>query len=213
MNLNLFTNCTDTCLSNPTIFKTLDSFKQTFGEAEISIYLDPNPNRNLLQAYSELIYRTLGVKPTITSGLADGYMKSLLMGKSKYIFQLEHDWTFQNITHSSNEIIEIMERDNLWFMLFNKHPNNGQLNGTKWQSYFTSTNRDYCLTDRISNNPHIINREYYLKNIAPKINWTAKGAGQIEQVLQKSGLECAVYGKYSLPPTVKHLNGRKGGLK
>src|SRR5579883_1346030 len=51
-----------------------------------------------------------GASVVRTSGLADGYKKSLLAAKTPYLFQLEHDWLFEHqlIHHTLTEIIDAM---------------------------------------------------------------------------------------------------------
>lgn len=212
MKLCIFTNCTNDCLSRPTITATYQSFLNTFGLADsLTVYYDPRPNEKDARDYLQALYTWFGIENVVvTNGLAHGYRKAL-ESPDDYLFMLEHDWIFKNVSHKSNELIDIMKRDNLWFMLFNKHSNNEELNGTIWQSYFKD-NGEYCLTDRVSNNPHIINRKYYRDNIMHLVNWTIGGAGMIEQTLQKKH-DIAVYGKYGLEPTIKHINGRRGGKK
>lgn len=213
--LCLFTNCHDGCLTEPTIFRTIRSFTETFGRPEkIEIYCDPNPNRKDYDEYANEIEKHTGIKPIKTTGLDNGWITALNTATTPYLFMLEADWRFypEFISHTLEEIEQMMSDNNLWFLLFNKHKNNKLLNGTKWQTYFKATGKDYCLSDRFSNNPNILEVEYFKKNIVPKVDWTIGGAGRIEQVLQRK-VDIAVYGKYGNQPTIRHLNGRRGGKK
>lgn len=211
MRLCLFTNCTNGILERPTILETYESWVASFGKPEnITIYIDPSPNPKYLKKYLVFLNNNFNCDVVITNGLADGYRRALDT-KDDYLFMLEHDWLFEGVEHSLDYITGLMEYDKLWFMLFNKHFNDNSLDGTKWQSYFKD-NGQYCLTDRVSNNPHIINRAHYLKKIAPLVDWTQPGAGKIEQVLQKKH-EIAVYGGYGHAPTISHLNARREGKK
>lgn len=213
--LAVFTNCTNDILTAPTIHKTLRSYFNVLkpNHETVKIYCDPYPNEQYITDYLKDLKKT-GFDVTITKSLSDGYRKALDLN-ADYLFMLEHDWLFikERITHKLDEIIKIMERDNLWFMGFNRLMNDESLNDTKWQTYFHKRTHEYCLTDRVSNNPHVINRKYYLEHIAPLIDWTVKGAGYIEQRLQKNGHEVAIYGNFGLEPTLIHLDGRKGGKK
>lgn len=213
--LCLFTNCHKGCLSEPTIFRTLKSWTKTFGEPErLEIYCDPNPNPNDYDEYAKAIEKQTGVKPIKTTGLDNGWITAVINAKTKYLFICEADWQFypEHINHTINEIEQMMLENKLWFLLFNKQKNDTQLNGTKWQTYFKPTDKPYCKSDRFSNNPNILEAEYFLKNIAPKVDWTIGGAGRIEQVLQRK-VDITVYGKYGNQPTIRHLDGRRGGKK
>lgn len=213
--LCLFTNCHKGCLIEPTIFRTLRSFKKTFGEPEkLEIYCDPNPNHKDYDEYAREIEKQTGIKPIKTTGLDNGWLTALNTATTPYLFMLEADWRFypEFIKHSLREIEQMMSDNNLWFLLFNKHKNDTALNGTKWQTYFKPTEKDYCLSDRFSNNPNILEVEYFKKHIVPKVDWTIGGAGRIEQVLQRK-VDITVYGKYGNQPTIRHLNGRRGGKK
>jgi len=210
--LAVMSNCTNDCLTNPTIYDTIQSWKDTFGEPEnIAIYLDPNPNPQLLGEYVQQIKDRTGINPIVTESLSDGYRRAL-DENYEFIFYLEHDWRLQGIHHSLGDILGMMKTDKRWFMLFNQHRNIDDPRLAKWQSYLKPHNRNYCLTDRISNNPHIIWREMYRSKCLHLVDWTVKGAGLIEQVLEKK-FEVAVYGEYDKEPTIVHTDGRKKGAK
>lgn len=211
--LNLFTNCHIGCINDPTIFDTYESYVDTFGYPDyINIYCDPNPNPSSFVKYREMIKDYFGEYPTETKSLSDGYQRSINSAKTKYIFQLEADWNFQNIKHSMQSIVNQMMLDNLWFMLFNQHKNIDDPRLGQWQSYLKAHNGIYSKTDRISNNPHIIEVESYKKKAYPLVDWTIKGAGQIEQALEKK-FDVAIYGQYGLEPTIVHKDMRRGGKK
>lgn len=213
--LCLFTNCHKGCLVEPTIFRTIRSFTETFGEPEkIEIYCDPNPNFRYYQKYSKMIEEKTGIKPIKTTGLDNGWITAINNATTPYLFMLEADWRFypEYIKHTINDITDMMSENKLWFLLFNKHKNDTALNGTKWQTYFKATDKDYCLSDRFSNNPNILEVKYFKKHIVKRVNWNIGGAGRIEQVLQKK-VDIAVYGKYDNQPTIRHLNARRHGAK
>lgn len=206
--LALMTNCTNACLSDPTIFDTLDSWKATFGEPEnLEIFLDSNPNPQHLSKYRDSIIQRIGKEPIVTTSLSDGYKQALDMNY-EFIFYVEHDWRFQNITHSVGDILGMMKTDKRWFMLFNQHKNIDMPELAKWQTYLKPYNNNYCLSDRVSNNPHIIWRDVYRSQAMPLVDWTVAGAGYIEQALEKK-FEVAVYGTYRKSPTIIHTDGRR----
>lgn len=212
--LNLFTNCHLKCTTEPTIFETYESYVKTFGKPKrLTIYCDPNPHAELYEEYSKQIEDYFGQPPVKTKGLADGYKHSLDNADTEYLFQLEADWKFQNIRHSLLQIIREQKKDMKMMMLFNQHKNTHHSWLSKWQSYFKqSRNPMYCLSDRVSNNPHIIEVEAYRREAMHLVDWTIPGAGMIEQVLEKK-FQIAIYGAYGLAPTIVHLDSRKGEKK
>jgi hypothetical protein len=217
VSLAVFTNCTDTCLTEPTIYDTLASLIQAFRDQNfktLTVYCDPHPNPKLYKDYVKKL-ESYGFYVVKTKSLSDGWKQAIEGCKEDYLFLCEHDWLFlaSEINHKLFKIIRMMNKNKLWYMRFNKRDNIDDDKLAKWQSYFKQGGKGYCLTDNISNNPHIINVAYYKEHILTLVDWSKKGAGMIEQSLQKSGLEGAVYGDYGKLPTIKHLDGRKGGLK
>lgn len=212
--LNLFTNCHLKCTTEPTIFETYESYVKTFGKPKrLTIYCDPNPHVELYEEYTKQIADYFGQLPIKTKGLADGYKHSLDNADTEYLFQLEGDWKFQNTRHSLLQIVREQKRDMKMMMLFNQHKNMHYSWLSKWQSYFKqSRNQMYCLSDRVSNNPHIIEVQAYKREAMHLVDWTIPGAGMIEQVLEKK-FQIAVYGAYGLAPTIVHLDSRRGEKK
>lgn len=210
MHLNLFTNCTVNAPSTKTIEDTFISFSETFGIIPYTVYVDPNPNREAYDDYLENLYNIFGGTIIETTGLADGYIQSIESGKADYLFQLEHDWTFQNIHHSLRQFEVLMAHTGLPYLRFNKHPNVDYEWLRKWQSFLMPNEAlgiPYCLTDNISNNPHIIDREYYKREVLHRIK-RESGAEGIEQNLEKRDIIGAVYGGLNHPATILHLDGR-----
>lgn len=212
--LNIFTNCHVGCTTEPTIFDTYDSYVNTFGVPEkLTIYCDPNPHQELYEEYSKQIEDYFKQSPIKTGGLAEGYKHSLDNADTEYLFQLEADWNFQNISHSVIDIVREQKRDMKIMMLFNQHQNIpiGWLR--KYQTYFKrSKNPIYCSSDRVSNNPHIIEVEQYKREAMHLVEWKLPAAGRIEQELEKK-FDIAIYGEYGLPPTIVHTDSRRGEKK
>lgn len=210
--LNIFTNCTDSVLFEPTILKTYDSFIETFGVPEkLDIYLDPHPNKGALDSYITYIRDVFNVEPIITSGLADGYRRCL-DSEDELQFMLEHDWTFKSVEHSLEQITDLIKENALFYLRFNKFKNEDYDWLRKWQTELIP-GKGFCYTDNLSNNPHIIKTSYYKRYLLYSVDWSLPGAGQIEQVLAKSGHWGAVYGNYGHEATVEHIDGRRGGRK
>lgn len=205
--LNIFTNCATKAVQELTILQTYQSFVDTFGKPkELRVYMDIHPNRLVALKYRSIIRKKLGVDPIITSSLADGYVKAIENAEDDYIFMLEHDWRFENINHSLAEIKDLMEKEELFYMKFNKFPNHHYDWLRKWETDMIPK-EGYCLTDNISNNPHILNVEYYRKNLVKYIDKYATGSLGIEHNLEKKDWG-AVYGDIGHPATAIHIDGR-----
>lgn len=211
--LNIFTNCTNEILTRPTIYDTYESYVKTFGKPEsFTIYCDPNPNPQSLQEYLKRLREYFNVEPVVTKGLADGWVKSIQNAPTSHIFQLEADWNFQNIDHSIEYIMQMMQKNGLFYMRFNQHMNQDYRWLRKWQTRLIGK-KGYCLSDNLSNNPHILEVDYYKRHLLHLIDPEVPGAGLIEQNLEKIGHWGAVYGNYGHPPTILHTDGRGKGKK
>lgn len=209
--LSIFTNSIPTAPSTAILEKTFRSFVDTFGGIPAKLYLDPKPNRAAADDYIRNLRKQFGLNPIITTSLSDGYIRSIKESKADYLFQLEHDWTFQNINHSLPQILEAMAAANIYHFRFSKHPNTLTPGLMKWQTIMVekeSAGIKYCETDNLSNNPHIIDRKYYLENILSRIT-ILPGSRGIEENLTKKELIGCQYGPLDYPETIKHLQGRK----
>lgn len=213
--LSIFTNCINTAPSIAIIKKTYESFVETFGEIPYKIYLDPHPNEAAYPEYKKNLEKYFkGAVIIPTTGLSDGYKKSIRESGADYLFQLEHDWSFVTplIGHSLQEIMETMTAEGIYHFRFSKHENRLHPDLLKWQTIMTAkecrrTGIRYCETDNLSNNPHIIDRRKYLGFLDRIL--TRTGARGIEENLTKKGLVGCQYGGLNYPPTIKHLQGRK----
>lgn len=209
--LHIFTNSTDKAVDPllTIINQTYSSFLKVFGnQCQVVVWCDPNPNTNAADNYiTELkkVFRTVN----ITKSLIAGYYQAVTNSKSDYLFMLEHDWKIlPTITHSLDEIVECMEENNLWYLIFHKFNNSDNFTPNKKLKEQHGTNMSFCVTNRVSNNPHIINRSKYLDNAIKYINLNAVGSNGLEVELTKSPLSAAFYGDICQLATVKHLNGR-----
>lgn len=201
--LNIFTNCRKD--SDINIIKgTYDSFVGTFGTLPLTIYVDPNPNTKHFPRYLRELQR-FDAEVIQTKSMSDGYVISL-KSKEDYLFQLEHDWNFQNINHSLEELISLMERDDLSYLRFGSRENLQTPHMENYQTFLRekeSHGIHYCETDNISNNPHIINKKKHIKKIVGKIEVRTSSFG-MEEFLSKRGIIGAIYGGLGHPPTIKH---------
>ena len=218
VHLNIFTNCTNSSASFDTITSTYKSFVETFGApvSGMTIYCDPQPNERLWTDYRDGLQDLFHCDVVKTTGLADGYGRALRLSPSDYVFMLEHDWLFRNVQHSLNDIVDVMRNNDIYHMRFNQHVNKQTKRIRPWQTYCiekSDSMMNYCVTDNLSNNPHIVQRKHYLEQFLPLINERLPGAGLIEEKLTKKGYIGCLYGGIGYAPTIVHTDGRKGGRK
>lgn len=208
--LSIFTNCIPSAPRIDVIRQTYNSFVETFGKIPTTIYIDPCQKREVYWLYRRNIEGHFDCKTAQVKSLSDGYIKSIKKSEADYLFQLEHDWTFQNIKHSLNEILEMMKAEGIYHFRFSKHPNKIVPELMKWQTKMIEKEYKgikYVETDNLSNNPHIIDRKIYL-TFLDRLQLRT-GARGIEENLTKKGLIGCQYGGLDYPPTIKHLRGRK----
>jgi hypothetical protein len=208
--LHVFTNSTVNAPSTNIIQKTTSSLEEMFKKKlTTTVWCDPNPNTAQSSQYiSELknIYPTV----EISNGLADGYLQAVKSSESDYLFMVEHDWLFlPSITNTLDEIIVDMEINNLWYLLFNKFHNFAPSHHAPVGDFVRGQHIDFYPTARISNNPHIINKNFYIENAIGYIKPERGGALGIEQELTASPLVGSVYGSQNTTATVYHIDGRK----
>lgn len=200
--LNIFTNSIKSAPSTKIIKEMYYSFLATFGSFPVYVYCDTHPNKRQAVKYINNLKKIFPVV-IVTDSLSDGYIRSITDRDYKYLFQCEHDWIFTNeIYHGIFEILEVMERDNIWHLSFNKRANNPE------EAHILEEKDIYTLATSFSNRHHIINREYFLKNCMGYMI-RDKGSKGIWGKVAPAGLVGAVYGKHHHPATVIHLDGRK----
>jgi hypothetical protein len=220
ISLNIFTNTHTSSPHTRLIEQTYSSFCDAFGIYQPTFYVDHHPNSDRIEEYVTNI-KTLfpGCSVKRTESLSDGYMRSIQKTESaKYLFQLEGDWIFkkENIKHSLDEIIEVMEKENLPQFRFNKRPNTPAVWDLYMKPKFSQLKSgkvlNYCLSNNISNNPHIINKNYYFQNILKYLK-IVPGSKGIEEVLNRiKPFESAIYGRIGDMETIEHLDGRGVGI-
>ena len=210
ISLNLFTNSTLSAPRTDIIRRTYDSFCETFGnEYPVTVWCDPHPNYKQGKYYIEDLKKIFPVV-NVTGSLSDGYKKSILNTDSEFLFQCEHDWSFNKslIKHSLEEITAVMSAHGLYHLRFNKRQN--IISG--WDIELTEHNCDYgfdyCTTSCLSNNPHIIDVKKYREKCLPLIE-VKPGSKGIEENLTHCGLTGAIYGGLNYPACVKHQDGRR----
>lgn len=217
INLNVFSNVASNnprhCLAPETILSFLDCFGGAESEVNliIRIFIDPNPHREYYNDWlSTIAERLPGVRyETIqTNGLQDGYWRSVRMSEGDYAVQLEHDWMFirRRIQHGLREITGDMQERRINYLRFNKR-RNVQFGIDYFVEDDNSGRIPTCRISGRSNNPHIIDVEYYRSLL--KHPQTVGLEGDICRYAGGGHL----YGCAGWPRTVQHLDGRRVRLK
>jgi hypothetical protein len=208
--LNIFTNSTINSPDTKIIEETYKSFVDIFKiNISVKVWCDVNPN---IEKADEYISNLKKIFPNVTktNSLVNGYLKSLETSDSDYMFMIEHDWKFlSSITNTLDEIISDMKSCNLWYLLFNKFHNFNPSHHSPVGEFVKATHIWYYPINRISNNPHIIDRKLYIEMAKKYIRLNRGGALGIEQELTASPLTGAVYGSKDTRSAVYHIDGRK----
>jgi len=212
LELNIFTNCTKYAPETFIIERTYKSFCAAFGDFPIRrIYLDQNPFRNHYAEYKRNLKSAFPhVEIVNMASLSEGYIRSIQEGETDYIFQLEHDWIFNAdlIRHSMQDILECMDECGIYHFRFNQRSN--KIGG--WNHYIRGEKSpqgiEYCMTDCLSNNPHIIDRWIYREDHIKLIKIMSGSKGIECQLSARDGYEGAVYGPPGYPATIVHTDGR-----
>lgn len=219
LELHMFSNSTVNAPDIQLLIDTYKSFSQVFNVNLVpTIWIDSNPNITAADEFIENVTNRF-VDSTIhrTESLADGYIKSIKGSTSDYMFMLEHDWVFcNNIKHSLDEIIQLMEIDNIIHFRFNKRANEKRGHDKcllEKTSLVNGKQTSYCVTKLLSNNPHIINRKLYLDTAFQYIS-NDTGTRGIEHNLifnNRSDINIwgAIYGNKGYKQTIRHLDGRE----
>ena len=208
--LHIFTNCTNSAPSTLMIRRSHNSLVETFGKLSAWVWLDPNPKRVAYKRYRSNLLKNYKNLET-TASLSDGYIRAISQSRSDYLFILEHDWTFNgNISHGLDEIIDVMEKYEIYHFRFNKRANVV----AKWDRELGEVEHSiipFCTTPILSNNPHIINRKKYLNFLNQGLIKVRPKSYGIEEIISKHpDTWGAIYGGLNYPATVTHGDGRRG---
>ena len=210
ISLNIFTNCTLSAPRTDVIERTYKSFIDTFGpDYPVTVYCDPHPNYKQGKYYIEALEKLFPVVIK-TDSLSDGYIKAVNNTDAEFCVMLEHDWQFNKplIKHSLEQICEIMQKNNIYHLRFNKRQNIK----AGWDTQFTPTDVNgfkCCISNNMSNNPHIIDRKKYINEMIKYLK-ILPGSKGIEEELNKTEKYFSyIYGPENYPATVTHLDGRR----
>lgn len=205
--LHMFTNATASAPGTQLIERTFRSFTDTFGrDIAVTVWCDPNPNTDQGQHYIANL-RELFPRVHETRSLSDGFVRAIESSTAPFLFMLEHDWQFlPTIRHGLTEIMAAMEAQDLLHLRFNKRANVAKKSDRALQPVDHPA-MPYCTTGFLSNNPHIIHRERYIKRALQWITVREKTFG-IEKDLSQGRLTGAIYGPAGYPATIEHLDGK-----
>jgi hypothetical protein len=215
--LHIFTNSTVNAPDTWHIETTYKSFCDTFKkEMPVTVWCDKNPNQEKAFEYIDALRKIFPVVNHEVGGLSHGYHLSVFNSKSEFLFMLEHDWQFyaDRIPHTLDQIVDGMRKDNILHLRFNRklhgnHPDGHASLGQDmdWVDYEGSV-FPYSMVNMVSNNPHIINRERWLKEAAPHAHYVGFGKSYgLEEYLTASPIRGSIYGPRGHPPTILHTDG------
>lgn len=212
LEVNIFTNCSYYSPSIKIIRRTWESFCNTFpiDTYNVRVFVDKNPHPRRLKNYVKNLSK-LFREITITTSLSDGYIQAIQSSKADIIFMLEHDWVFKSnlVNFTIAEIVSLAPKD--WiYIRFNQFINYSDdsadpINGEVISS--VENNPNFCKTNLVSNNPHLIHKERYVKH-ALKFVKLESGSKGIEENLNNQLQDAYLFGKLNLPPVLIHTNGR-----
>lgn len=218
INLNVFSNVASPdardCLVPEAIRSYVECFAGARGANETitRVFCDPKPHRANFAAWKQAIREgTPGIPLEIveTEGLIDSFARSLERSECEYAVQLEHDFVFipARIPHGLPEIVGEMQAGDFNFVRFNKRQNIRQ-GYDMFLDEMPGTEVPMCRVNGRSNNPQVIDVEFYRREVLPII-----GGPKGKEIGLEGGL-CRyfgggqVYGPLGWPKTVQHLDGR-----
>ena len=206
--LHVFTNSTISSPSTEMIENTVLSFNTAFDNSiKIEVWCDPSPYLDSASLYITNLKKIFPIV-NLSKSLSEGYVRAIKKSNSDFIFMLEHDWEFlPTINHSLADIIRLIYTEEITHFRFNKRTNISRkfdLNLKEVEHPEIS----YCLTNGVSNNPHIIDRKKYIDEALRFVEISKKSEG-IEKRLSNQGIRAAIYGGKNYPATILHKDGKR----
>lgn len=214
IDLNAFTNFMATQVDDLPLFATLASFSRAFDLnefANIRVFCHAAP----LHIPFDAVYRRLReslpgrtIELYSTRNLADGYVRSLQASDADFLYQLEHDYSFDpaSVHHRLSAIGHAMKQAGIPYLRFNCDRNED--NAWDRITPFDMHGIPCCKTVLFSNRPHLVDREHALKHYLPIIDVTRGTAHGIEENLTAAFRQCWIYGPQGNPRVVHHTDGR-----
>lgn len=218
INLNVFSNVASPdaadCLVPEAIRSYFDCFDGPRGAREtiIRVFIDPKPHRDNFARWQQAIRDRLpGLRIEIveTIGVVDSFRKSIAMSECAWAMQLEHDFVFRRevIPHGLGEMIGALEAQEIEYLRFNKR-RNMQVGYDVFMEEVPGSPVPICRINGRSNNPHLINVEYYRRVVLPHLHSEIGYRLGLEGGLERYIGGGHVYGPLGWPKTVQHLDGR-----
>ena len=187
--------------------ETLISFKTKLfneGDYRIIINIDPVGNKKVTQDDVESVVRKHFDDVIVNKPVTANFSKALIwcwsQCESKYVFNLEDDWTL-NKTVDINELKHLLEtNDNLASIRLNKRNNTETMKGVKYSQKFNHIIGKHRY-DSFSLNPSIIKKEFIdaclkgmIGNTNPETQLRDRKCSLYEKVISK--WDYAVYGNF-----------------
>ncbi|MCA3633179.1 MAG: hypothetical protein INF16_10355 [Methylobacterium sp.] len=218
INLNVFSNVASKdardCLVPEAIRSYFECFDGARGAAETitRVFCDPKPHRENFELWKQAIRDgTPGIPLEIveTGGLIDSFARSLEISECDHAVQLEHDFVFirSRIPHGLPEIVREMAEGGFNFMRFNKRQNIRQ-GYDMFLDEMPGTEVPMCRVNGRSNNPQVIDVDFYRREVLPILRGPHGMAIGLEGGLCRLFGGGQVYGPLGWPKTVQHLDGR-----
>jgi len=213
IDINIFMNHCAPSVEGLPVFATVKGCLEYFSRdhfGAIRFFCDSEPfdleNNEIISRLSEKI--EVDFEFYRTSGLGDGYVRSITVSTAEYLLQLEHDWAFVpgGVTHSLAAITAAMECAQIPYLRFNQRANLDAHDETL--SEFNSTAIPMCATTMFSNNPHILNRRLAAELYLPYISTERGRSAGIEENLTSRYRAGWIYGPLGHPATIHHTDGK-----
>jgi len=216
--LHIFTNSTVNAPDTWHIENTYKSFKDTWKrDMPVKVWCDRNPNRDKCEEYIENLKKLFPQVDADVNGLSHGYHRAAFESQAEYLFMVEHDWEFyaDRIMHNLDQILDGMRKDNILHLRFNRKLHGNQPDGhaslgqdMDWIDHEGSV-FPYSTVKLVSNNPHIIHRERWIKECTPHTHYVGFTSSYgLEEYLTASPIRGAIYGPRGHPPTILHTDGK-----
>lgn len=216
VDFNIFSNVAATdparCLAPDAIRSVLAHFPRDRADGfRIRAFVDPKPHPEAWQAWCAAIRESAGAPVEIveTAGLADGYRRSIETAASPYALQWEHDFVLVpgRLRHDLSTLLRAMSAGEITHLRFNKRRN--RMTGYDHvMRPAADTALPMCRVNGRSNNPHLIDVDYYRRDVLPYILSASRAADGLEGHLCHLFGGGFVYGDLGAPAVVRHLDGR-----
>lgn len=213
--LNVFSNCSEVEVTKVPVRETVKHFYDCFGTefiARTNFFVHDFPFKrsykklcNIIESFQKP-YGNYEIH--FVYGLAFAYKKSVVLAKTEYAFQLEHDWNFSKdlIKHKIPELTAAMKAQGMEHLRFNKDRNAVGPCDLALDEVEVDGAR-FCRTPMRSNNPHLIRIPTYMQKYIHLIDPSRGGSKGVEENLWLSP-NSYIYGPLNYPPTIEHNDGR-----